>query len=57
MHYVYEGNVPAEQGENTNCHHCGALRIERYGFHLRRNRVHRGACPDCGTAVAGVGLG
>ncbi|RRQ20768.1 AmmeMemoRadiSam system radical SAM enzyme [Thiohalobacter thiocyanaticus] len=57
LHYVYEGNVPGEQGENTNCHHCGALLIERYGFHLRRNRVRQGACPDCGTPVAGVGLG
>lgn len=57
LHYVYEGNVPGEQGENTNCHHCCALLIERYGFHLLRNRVRQGACPDCGTPVAGVGLG
>ena len=57
LHYVYEGNVPGEQGENTYCHQCGALLIERYGFHLRRNRIRQGVCPDCGTPVAGVGLG
>lgn len=57
LRYVYEGNVPGEQGENTNCYRCGALLIERYGFHIRVNRIRNGACPDCGAPVDGIGMG
>ena len=56
LRYVYEGNVPGEGGENTHCHHCDALLVERFGFFVRQNRIRDGACPDCGTAVAGVGM-
>lgn len=55
LRYVYMGNVPGEAGENTLCHHCGAMLIERLGFAVRRNNVLRdGGCPDCGTPVHGV---
>lgn len=57
LRYVYEGNVPGEQGENTNCYRCGALLIERYGFHVRVNRIRNGVCPDCGAPIDGVGMG
>ena len=57
LHYVYEGNVPGERGESTWCPQCGALLIERHGFHVRTNRVRDGACPDCGAAIEGVGMG
>jgi hypothetical protein len=53
---VYEGNVPGEPGENTHCHHCRALLIERFGFYVRENLVVKGCCPDCGTRVDGVGM-
>ena len=56
LRYVYEGNVPGENGENTYCHHCGALLVERIGFFVRQNRVRGDACPECGTAVDGVGM-
>jgi len=56
LHYVYGGNLPGAAEENTQCHQCGALLIERYGFVVRRNRIRGGVCPDCGTAVAGVGM-
>jgi pyruvate formate lyase activating enzyme len=63
LHYVFVGNVPSSllphgvEGESTYCHNCEALLIKRWGYSIRQNRVHDGACPDCGTAVAGVGLG
>lgn len=57
LRYVYEGNVPGEKGENTTCYRCGALLIERYGFHVRVNRIRHGACPDCGAPIDGVGMG
>lgn len=56
LHYVYEGNVPGERGENTYCYNCKALLIERYGFYVRENRVNKGRCPGCGTTVEGVGM-
>jgi pyruvate formate lyase activating enzyme len=56
LRYVYVGNVPGEEGENTHCHRCGSLLIERYGFIVRLNRVRQGKCPDCGEAVDGVSM-
>ena len=57
LRYVYEGNVPGSPGENTNCYRCGTLLIERYGFHLRANRIRDGACPECGATIDGIGMG
>ena len=54
LHYVYEGNVPGEGGENTYCYACGAVLIERHGVLLTRNNLREGRCPDCGTWVGGV---
>lgn len=56
LHYVYEGNVPGEGGENTRCPSCSAMLIERYGFAIENNRIGKGACPDCGTMIAGIGM-
>jgi pyruvate formate lyase activating enzyme len=56
LRYVYEGNVPGEGGENTYCPSCSSLLIERYGYIIESNRITSGACPDCGAAIAGVGL-
>jgi len=56
LRYVYEGNVPGERGEDTCCHQCGALLIDRYGFYVRQNRIKSGACPDCAAKIDGVGM-
>ncbi|KAB0669420.1 AmmeMemoRadiSam system radical SAM enzyme [Oryzomonas sagensis] len=56
LRYVYEGNVPGEGGENTRCPSCATLLIERYGFSIGTNRIRNGACPDCGAAIAGIGI-
>ena len=56
LHYVYEGNVPGERGEDTFCTGCGALLVDRHGFYLRANHIRAGRCPDCGTPVAGIGM-
>jgi pyruvate formate lyase activating enzyme len=56
LHYVYVGNVPGEA--NTYCHECGELLIRRAGYRIVANRTGPdAACPNCGTTVAGVGLG
>lgn len=54
--YVYEGNVPGEAGENTYCHDCGTVVIERSGFGFIRNHLQDGKCPECGTEIDGVGM-
>lgn len=57
LRYIYKGNLHGTDGESTYCYHCGNLLIRRYGFQLISNVVRNGACPECGTAVAGIGLG
>jgi len=56
LHYVYEGNVPGEGGENTYCPSCSALLIKRYGYAIETNRISSGTCPDCNAAITGIGL-
>jgi pyruvate formate lyase activating enzyme len=56
LKYVYAGNIPGRVGdlEDTRCHHCSSLLIERYGYHIRSYRLTpAGTCPDCGTAIPG----
>ena len=56
LRYVYAGNLPGRVGdlENTRCHDCAALLIERYGYMVRTYRITpEGACPECGTAIPG----
>ena len=56
LRYVYLGNVPGTKSDNTYCHHCGRSLIERVSYRIAANHISNGKCPDCGTAVAGVGL-
>jgi len=57
LHYVYVGNLPGTDGENTRCHRCGNLLVNRIGFHVVENRIATGStCPQCGERVAGVGM-
>jgi pyruvate formate lyase activating enzyme len=57
LRYVYIGNAPGDDGENTFCHSCGALLIGRLGYWVKRGGLQAGVCAKCGTALAGVGLG
>lgn len=57
LRYIYCGNVPGEEGENTHCYQCKALLIKRWGFEVMENRVRGGRCPDCSTLIDGVGMG
>jgi pyruvate formate lyase activating enzyme len=48
MNYVYLGNVPGHNLENTFCHNCGELLIERSiqgtrKMHMREDLI----CPNC----------
>jgi len=52
LKYVYTGNIPGLEGENTYCP-CGELVIKRVGFGVRRND-EGGKCSGCGATIAGV---
>lgn len=54
LRYVYMGNVPGQGGENTLCHQCGTVVIERWGFSIAANRMKGGNCPDCGAPMDGI---
>ena len=54
LKFVYAGNVPGDDGEQTLCPGCGATLIERTGFHVSQNRLKGGTCPECRTKVPGV---
>jgi len=56
LRYVYEGNRPGEGGENTHCPGCSIPLIKRYGFRISSNKILNGSCPECGAAIAGIGL-
>jgi pyruvate formate lyase activating enzyme len=56
LRYVYAGNAPGRVGdlENTRCHSCRALLVERDGYHVLQYRLTpAGSCPDCGTSIPG----
>lgn len=54
LQFVYTGNVPGDDGENTFCPGCGEMIIERWGFRLGKVLVKKGACSLCGHSIAGV---
>ncbi len=51
--YVYIGNVPGHKRENTYCHSCGELLIERDIFEILRNTIKNNKCPNCSTMIPG----
>jgi pyruvate formate lyase activating enzyme len=56
LRYVYAGNLPGRVGdfENTRCHCCGTLVVERYGYFIKAYKLTAsGACPSCGTSIPG----
>jgi pyruvate formate lyase activating enzyme len=57
LKYIYTGNVPGEDGENTFCPSCKTVLIERHGFRVLKNRMQDNACPQCKHPVAGVWKG
>ncbi len=54
LDYVYIGNVPGHEFENTYCHNCGKRLIKRFGFYVLENLVEDGKCPYCGAKIPGV---
>ena len=56
LRYVYTGNVPGQDSENTFCFSCGKRLIARLGFQIQRYEIENGRCRYCDTEIDGVGL-
>lgn len=56
LKYVFTGNVPGEEGENTFCPDCGKTVISRWGFTVRGYHIENGRCGFCAQPIDGVGL-
>jgi len=54
MKYVYIGNVPAGNHENTFCPECHKMILERKGFRIVQNNIQDGKCAYCGAVIKGV---
>ena len=54
LRYVYIGNVPGHEAENTYCPRCGAVAMERRGFTVLRKEIANGKCRGCGERLPGV---
>jgi pyruvate formate lyase activating enzyme len=56
LRYVYTGNIPGLEGENTYCWSCKKLIIRRYGYSISSYKIKDGECEYCGVKIDGVGL-
>lgn len=54
IHYAYVGNVARHPGNNTYCHNCQKLLIERRGYFISAANLQGSRCRFCGTQIPGV---
>jgi pyruvate formate lyase activating enzyme len=53
LHYAYLGNVPGHSGENTYCHRCGSLLVQRFIFDVKQYNLEGSRCRYCGAEIPG----
>jgi len=54
LQYVYIGNVPGHEGENTYCPNDGKVLIRRIGYSILENNIVDGKCKFCHIDIPGV---
>ncbi len=54
LDFVYLGNLPGHEAENTHCPGCGEIVIRRMGFQILENRLDMGHCAGCRRKIPGV---
>lgn len=54
LRYVYSGNIPGDENEDTYCHNCHKRLIDRWGFQIQENIMQDGTCPSCHTSIPGI---
>jgi len=56
LRYVYSGNVPGDEGENTFCYTCKKILINRIGYRILKEEIRDSRCPSCEALIDGVGF-
>ncbi len=51
LKFVYLGNVPGHNQENTTCYSCGRLVIRRLGYNTEADSLNGSKCPFCGVEL------
>jgi pyruvate formate lyase activating enzyme len=51
LKFVYAGNVPGHQSENTTCHSCGKLNVQRFGYRTEIKGLNGSKCSFCGAEL------
>lgn len=54
LHYVYIGNVPGHEGNNTFCPRCKKLLVRRRGYLVFENNISKAKCIFCDQDIAGI---
>ncbi len=54
LSYVYIGNVPGNEFEDTYCPNCNKKIIERQGYLVQKPKIKDGKCEYCGERIEGV---
>ncbi|MGZ3535883.1 MAG: AmmeMemoRadiSam system radical SAM enzyme [Thermodesulfobacteriota bacterium] len=54
LEYVYVGNIPGHEGENTFCPKCKKMIIQRTGYMVGEINVNAGKCKYCGKPIPGI---
>jgi pyruvate formate lyase activating enzyme len=54
LHYVYVGNTPPTEFENTKCPRCKKAVIRRTGFEVIEMNLENGRCKFCKESIPGV---
>ncbi len=54
LEYVYIGNVPGHEGENTFCPTCKKKIIQRTGYMIGEVHLKEGKCGYCGKPIPGI---
>jgi pyruvate formate lyase activating enzyme len=51
LKFVYIGNVPGHDGENTRCYQCGRLVVQRQGYLAQTPGLNGSKCKYCGAEL------
>jgi pyruvate formate lyase activating enzyme len=51
LKFVYVGNLPGHDGENTKCYQCGKLVVQRQGYNTKILGLNGSQCKFCGAEL------
>ena len=54
LKFVYIGNIPGNEAENTYCPKCNKALIKRNGYMVLENNLNSGRCKFCQNTIPGV---